>query len=42
MVYEFGTKFSLSFVERIAEVYRLSWDIYKVCKDLKGQIEGYK
>jgi len=26
----------------MAEVYRLSWDSYNECKDLKGQIEAYK
>ena len=41
-MYEFGAKLSLSLVGGMAEVYRLSWDSYNECKDLKGQIEGYK
>ena len=38
----FGAKLSLSLVDGMAEVYRLSWDAYNECKDLKGQIESYK
>jgi len=41
-MYEFGAKLSLSLVDGMAEVYRLSWDAYNECKDLKGQIESYK
>ena len=41
-MYEFGAKLSLSLVEGMAEVYRLSWEPYNECKDLKGQIESYK
>ena len=41
-MYEFGAKLSLSLVDGMAEVYRLSWDSYNECKDLKGQIESYK
>jgi hypothetical protein len=41
-MYEFGAKLSLSLVNGMAEVYRLSWDSYNECKDLKGQIERYK
>jgi len=41
-MYEFGAKLSLSLVDGMAEVYRLSWDSYNECKDLKGQIETYK
>ena len=41
-MFEFGAKLSLSLVDGMAEVYRLSWDSYNECKDLKGQIECYK
>lgn len=41
-MYEFGAKLSLSLVDVMAQVYRLSWDAYNECKDLKGQIEIYK
>jgi len=41
-MYEFGAKLSLSLVDGMAEVYRLSWEPYNECKDLKGQIESYK
>lgn len=41
-MYEFGAKLSLSLVDGMAEVYRLSWDSYNECNDLKGQIERYK
>lgn len=41
-MYEFGVKLSLSLIDEIAEVYRLSWDAYNECRDLKGQIDRYK
>ena len=41
-MFEFGAKLSLSLVDGMAEVYRLSWDSYNECNDLKGQIERYK
>jgi hypothetical protein len=41
-MFEFGAKLSLSLVDGMAEVHRLSWEPYNECKDLKGQIEKYK
>ncbi len=41
-MYEFGAKLSLSLVDGMAEVHRLSWEPYNECKDLKEQIENYK
>jgi len=41
-MYEFGAKLSVSLVEGMAEVTRLSWEPYNESQDLRGQIEGYK
>ena len=41
-MFEFGTKLSLSLVNGLAEVHRLSWEPYNESQDLKAQIEGYK
>jgi hypothetical protein len=41
-MYEFGAKLSLSLVDGMAEVHRLSWEPYNECKDLQEQIENYK
>lgn len=41
-MYEFGAKLSVSLVDGMAEVHRLSWEPYNECQDLKGQIERYK
>jgi len=41
-MFEFGAKLSISLVDGMAEVSRLSWEPYNECKDLKGQIERYK
>jgi len=41
-MYEFGAKLSVSLVDGMAEVHRLSWEPYNECQDLRGQIEGYK
>jgi len=41
-MYEFGAKLSVSLVDGMAEVDRLSWEPYNECQDLKGQIERYK
>ncbi len=41
-MYEFGAKVSVSLVDGIAEVYRLSWEPYNESQDLKGQIETYR
>ncbi len=42
MLYEFGAKLSVSLVDGLTEVHRLSWEPYNESQDLKGQIEGYK
>jgi len=41
-MYEFGAKQSVSLVEGMAEVTRLSWEPYNESQDLKGQIEAYR
>ncbi len=41
-MYEFGTKLSVSLVDGLTEVHRLSWEAYNESQDLKDQIEGYK
>ena len=41
-MFEFGAKLSISLVDGMAEIHRLSWEPYNECKDLKGQIERYK
>jgi IS5 family transposase len=41
-MYEFGVKLSVSLVDGMAEVHRLSWEPYNECQDLKGQLERYK
>jgi len=41
-MYEFGSKLSVSLVDGLAEVQRLSWEPYNESQDLKAQIEGYK
>ncbi len=41
-MYEFGAKLSVSLVNGMAEVARLSWEPYNESQDLKDQIEGYK
>jgi hypothetical protein len=40
-MYEFGAKLSVSLVDGLTEVHRLSWEPYNECNDLKGQIEHY-
>jgi hypothetical protein len=40
-MYEFGAKLSVSLVDGLTEVHRLSWEPYNESQDLKGQIEGY-
>ena len=40
--YEFGAKLSVSLVDGLSEVHRLSWEPYNECQDLKGQIESYQ
>jgi len=40
--YEFGAKLSVSLVDGLAEVDRLSWEAYNECQDLKGQIGAYR
>jgi len=42
MLYEFGAKLSVSLVDGLTEVHRLSWEAYNESQDLKDQIEGYK
>jgi hypothetical protein len=42
MLYEFGAKLSVSLVNGLTEVHRLSWEPYNESQDLKAQIEGYK
>jgi hypothetical protein len=42
MLYEFGAKLSVSLVDGLTEVHRLSWEPYNESQDLKDQIEGYK
>lgn len=39
---EFGAKISVSLIDGISFVDRISWDAYNESKDLKGQIEGYR
>lgn len=41
-MYEFGAKLSVSLVDGMVEVHRLSWEPYNESQDLKGQIERYK
>lgn len=41
-MFEFGAKLSISLVDGLAEVHKLSWEPYNECKDLKEQIENYK
>jgi len=41
-MFEFGSKLSISLVDGMAEVHKLSWEPYNECKDLKEQIENYK
>jgi len=41
-MYEFGAKLSVSLVDGLTEVHRLSWEPYNESQDLKDQIEGYK
>jgi len=41
-MYEFGAKLSVSLVDGLAEVHRLSWEPYNESQDLKGQLENYK
>jgi hypothetical protein len=41
-MFEFGSKLSISLVDGMADVHRLSWEPYNECKDLKEQIENYK
>ena len=42
MMYEFGAKLSVSLVDGLTEVHRLSWEPYNESQDLKGQIETYR
>jgi len=42
MLYEFGAKLSVSLVDGLTEVHRLSWEPYNESQDLKGQIESYR
>jgi len=42
MLYEFGAKLSVSLVDGLTEVHRLSWEAYNESQDLKGQIETYR
>jgi IS5 family transposase len=41
-MYKFGAKLSVSLVNGLVEVHRLSWEAYNESQDLKGQIEQYK
>lgn len=41
-MFEFGAKLSISLVDGMADVHKLSWEPYNECKDLKEQIENYK
>lgn len=41
-MYKFGAKLSVSLVDGLAEVHRLSWEQYNECQDLRAQIERYK
>jgi len=41
-MFEFGAKLSISLVDGLAEVHKLSWEPYNECKDVKEQIENYK
>jgi len=41
-MYEFGSKLSVSLVDGMAEVHKLSWEPYNESQDLKGQIETYR
>jgi hypothetical protein len=41
-MFEFGAKLSLSLVDGLSEVHRLSWEPYHECADLAGQIETCK
>ncbi|MEN6600543.1 MAG: transposase [Rectinema sp.] len=40
--YEFGAKLSVSLVDGLTEVHKLSWEPYNECQDLKGHIETYR
>jgi len=42
MLYEFGAKLSVSLVDGLTEVHRLSREPYNENQDLKGQIETYR
>ena len=41
-MFEFGAKLSLSLVDGLSEVHRLSWEPYNECADLPSQIETYR
>ena len=41
-MFEFGAKLSLSLVDGLSEVHRLSWEPYNECSDLIEQVENYK
>jgi len=41
-MYEFGAKLSVSLVDGVAEVHRLSWKGYNESRDLQAQIEAYR
>jgi len=41
-MYECGAKLSVSLVDGLSEVQRLSWEPYHESQDLKGQIETYR
>jgi IS5 family transposase len=41
-MYEFGAKLSISLVDGMADVHKLSWEPYNESQDLKTQLENYK
>jgi len=41
-MYEFSANISVSRMNRLAEVQKLSEEPYNECQDLKSQIKGYK
>lgn len=41
-MYEFGAKLSVSLVDGMADVHKLSWEPYNESQDLKTQLENYK
>ncbi len=41
-MFEFGAKLSLSLVDGLSEVHRLSWEPYNECADLIEQVENYR